>query len=526
MYVHRPATSLPFKLLGLVLFLVSSLHPAQAQLGITGFSLIEGAEGSEMGRANAVGDFNGDGYDDLAVGMPEAEVDGLGTAGQVNVYYGGPGGWSSFEVLSAPIVGGTAQAAARFGSALATGDFDNNGRDELVIGIPGRTINTATFAGEIAVVSVSPQALIFGNAQFFSQVPLPGAPEDDDRFGFSLAAGDLSADGIDDLAIGIPFEDIQGPVGLREDVGAVNIMYGISGVGLTATGSQLINENSPGVGLNANVDEFFGFSLAIGQFAHNANTDLAVGVPGEVVFGPGMHGAVIIFPGAPGGLDTVAGEEVIFSQMTDGILGSIGDGDEFGYSLAKGNFDGDLWTDLAIGVPGESELGTTESGAVQVLYGGPVGLTDFGDQFLVESSIDTDVDTFDRLGMALASGDFDGDGQDDLAIGAPLDNSLGVANSGEVTVLYGSPAGVTFADHQVFDMIFFDTLEIGDLFGTALAAGRFFNRSSVQDLAVGIPRRGSPVGFEPGASLVIRSRSIFSDGFESGDLEAWSDSFP
>ena len=357
---------------------------------------------------------------------------------------------------------------------------------------------------------------------------MPGAPEEGDRFGFSLAAGDLSADGVDDLAIGVPFEDIVEPLGLSQNAGAVNILYGESGTGLTLSGSQLIHENSPGVGFNANGDERFGFSLAIGQFTGNAFTDLAVGVPGEVVFGPGHHGAVVVFPGAVLGIDTVAGTEAIFSQNTSAILGTVQDGDEFGYSLAAGNFDGDLFTDLAIGVPGESELGTTESGAVQVLYGNAVGLTAIGDQFLVESTIDTDVDAFDRLGTALAAGDFDGDGRDDLAIGAPLDNSLGFANAGEVTVLYGSNGGVTFAGHQVFDMIFFDTLEIGDLFGTALAAGRFFSQGhEVQDLAVGVPRHGTPVGSEPGLSLVIRSQSpLFINGFESGDTTAWSITVP
>ena len=526
-----------------LLTLASGSDPAEAQLGIPGFSLIPGFDAGMLGTASAVGDFNNDGYDDLVVGMPEFDVAGNFAAGAVGLFLGGDGDWSNvfFFVSEDLLIPG--ESGARFGSALTTGDFDQDGHDDLVIGVPGKSVNGVDSAGEIVVAygtsSGSKQAAApdgsgvpafdIARTQVFSQAPLPGAVEEDDQFGFSLAAGDLSADGVADLAIGIPFEDIDSKLGLLESVGAINIMYGISGVGLTAAGSQLFNEDSPGIGFNANTDERFGFSLAIGHFAGSGVgfTDLAVGVPGEVVFGPGMHGGIVIFPGAPSGIDPTTSTVVTFSQHTPGVLGVEQDGDEFGYALAVGNFDGDSWTDLAIGVPGESEFGTTESGAVQILYGNVNGLIVGGNQFLVESTIDPDVSAFDRLGMAVAAGDFDGDGRDDLAMGAPLDNSLGFANSGEVTVFYGTPSGVSTAGHQIFNMIFFDTLEIGTLFGSALTTGRFFRSGEGRhDLAVGVPRFGTPVGSEPGASLVIRSQVLFEDGFETGNTSAWSSTVP
>ncbi|MCH9648218.1 MAG: FG-GAP-like repeat-containing protein [Deltaproteobacteria bacterium] len=512
--------------LGLLLSLGMNTAPATAQLSIFEFTLFPGATDSQMGRANAVGDFNNDGYDDLAVGLPGTEVNGSTDAGAVVVFYGGPGDWLSFDAITAELLGTVSQAGALLGLALATGDFDGDDHDDLAMSLPGRNVNGEIAAGQIAVVYGSPTALDLNTVQRFTQISLSGATEEEDLFGFSLAAGDLSADGIDDLAIGTPFEDIPGPLGPRENVGEVAIMYGVESTGLSPTGSLVINENSPGVGLNANTQEQFGFSLAIGQFIHNANTDLAVGTPGEVVFGAGRHGAVILFPGAPGGLDTVAGVEGVLSQMTPGVLGTLGDGDQFGFSLAKGNFDGDLWTDLAIGVPGESQFGPSNSGAVQILYGNAVGLNAAGNQILLESTIDNDVDVFDRLGTAVAAGDFNNDGRDDLAMGAPSDDSLGVADSGEVTIVYGTNAGLSFDGHQIFNMIFFDTLDSGEFFGSALSAGRFFNRSPAQDLAVGIPEYAEVAGSPTGASLVIRSRSIFSDGFESGDLSQWPTSAP
>jgi len=476
-----------------------------------------------MGQAAAAGDFNGDGYDDLVMGGPNWSSDLNPGPGAVYMLYGGSGDWSLIECLTPGDLGSiTVEDGARFGSALAVGDFDDDGYDDLAIGLPLRTVNSRSFAGQVIVLYGSPQNLDLQNPQPLTQVPLPGTPEQGDQFGFSLAAGDLSADGVDDLAIGVPFEGVQGKFGEQENAGAVNVLYGVLNQGLTTSGSQLIQQDSPGVGLNANEDEYFGYSLAIGQLTGNSFTDLAVGTPREIVFGPGAKGAVIIFPGAVGGLDPVAGTEAVWSQESPGILGTAQVGDEFGSALAVGNFDGDLWPDLAIGVPGESELGASQSGAVQILYSNAVGLTDGGNQFIVESTFDPDVDPFDRLGTALAAGDFNADGVDDLAIGAPFDDSLGPMDTGEVDVLYGTSTGLTITGGQVFNMIFFGTLEVADFFGAALATGHFFNQNqSSDDLAIGIPGRDGPGGSADGAAVVLRSQSLFMDGFDSGNTNRW-----
>ncbi|MDA8018107.1 MAG: integrin alpha [Thermoanaerobaculia bacterium] len=510
--------------LTLELLVISS---ASAQLGISDAFQINGGIESQLGYASAVGDFNGDGYQDLAIGLPTADTAGADNSGAVVIFHGNHDFLSSSLGVTATLAGGADESGALFGAALATGDFDNNGFDDLVIGIPGKVVNGADNAGQLVVLYSDDQGLDL-EGQFLSQAPLPGVPEAGDQFGSSFAVGDLSQDFVDDLAIGIPGEDLQGETGLQQDAGAVNIVYGSAGVGLTTDGDQLLHEDTNGVGLNANANERFGFSLAIGHFDGLTPMDLVVGAPGEVVLGPGHHGAAIIFPGSRGGLDPLGSEETVLSQAADGVLGNHQDGDEFGYSLAAGFFNADSRVDLAIGVPGESELGTNESGAVQVFYGAFGGLSVEGNQFLVESVLDVDVAPFDRFGEALAAGDFNADGEDDLAIGAPLDNSLGVVNSGEVTVLYGGLEGISIEGFQVFDMIFFDTLDAGDRFGFSLSAGRFFREQSQgtfpnpqsEDLVVGAPLRASdqnPVG----RVVVIRSISIFLDGFESGDLTKW-----
>lgn len=511
-------------IVGIAFALGPTASPADAQLWLPGFFYDEGTSPGHRGEAIAVGDFNGDGFDDLAIGRPRLVAAGVPRVGAVVVRYGGPGVFSVTQILNPDILGDTPVSGDAFGAALAAGDFDADGRDDLAIGVPGRRVDGASGAGALYVLYGSGSLLGDGAVQRFDQLDLEDDPESGDRFGSVLVAGDLSDDGADELVVGVPLEDIAGPLGPRQDAGAIHVIYSIPGFGLVTTGNQLIHENTPGVDLNANADERFGFALAIGQFLAGGVDDLAVGAPGEVVVGPDQQGAVIILRGQPDGLDPAGTEEFVFSQQTDGVLGTGQDGDEFGYALAVGDFDGDRSTDLAIGSPGESELGTTESGAVHVLYGfDDIGLTVGGTQFLVESSFDTDVDPFDRLGAALAAGDFSADGRDDLAIGAPLDNSLGFVNAGEVDVLYGTPQGLVIAGGQVFNMIFFDTLEIGDEFGYALATGRFFSASHAsENLVVGVPRRGGPAGDEPGAAIVIRSRSIFADGFDRGDTARWS----
>ncbi|MDA8019368.1 MAG: integrin alpha [Thermoanaerobaculia bacterium] len=513
---------------------------ASAQLGVAGYELVEGSvsalgAGNHSGWAVAAGDLDGDGLDDLAVGAPD-EADG----GLVAIYLGGADGLQHFVNLSID-----AEPGDRYGAALAIADFRGNGFRELAIGIPGKVVNGDDNAGEVMVVGfptlkalqrvpaadrlveveTSTRGLIVVTTTVFSQAPLAGAVEAGDLFGSSLATGDLSGDGIDDLAIGVPGEDVNTLLGVASDAGAVNIVYGSDGGGLDNDGNHLLNEETGNVVLNANADEQFGFSLSIGQYLGSQIADLAVGIPGELETGAIAAGAVMVFPGADGGLDPVL-EEIVWRQNVDDVLGTAGDGDAFGFALADGDFDSDGYTDLAIGVPGETELGGNQTGAVQILYGGPIGLEAFGNQFFVESVIDPAFDPFDRFGEALASGDFDDDGWDDLAIGAPLDNSLGVANSGEVTVLYGgSPFGLSFADFQVFDMLFFGGLEIGDEFGFSLAAGRF-DSSSAEHLAVGVPGR-EVAGFgAAGAAVLVRSQVLFKDGFEDGLVGVWSDVVP
>ena len=114
--------------------------------------------------------------------------------------------------------------------------------------------------------------------------------------------------------------------------------------------------------------------------------------------------------------------------------------DHFGYAAASGNFDGDGFDDLAVGVPFDDVSGNADAGEVAVFYGSASGL-----EAIVPAAFHSDLpagmpdspNPSDFFGAALAAGDFDGSGTDDLAIGVPGED-LGAANAaGMVTVLYG-----------------------------------------------------------------------------------------
>jgi hypothetical protein len=426
-----------------------------------------------FGSALAVGDFDGDGFADVAVGVPEEDVNEFDNAGAVNVIYGswirlsysGNQHWTqdSTGIIDA------AKPDEWFGYALAAGDFNGDGRDDLAVGVPREAVSSQAAAGAVNVIYGSGSGLTDKGNQLWTQdsTGINGAAEYLDNFGHSLGAGDFDGDGYDDLAVGVWLEAIS----TITEAGAVNIIYG-SPAGLSAAGNWLLHQNAPLINNDCETGDRFGDALASGDFDRDGFEDLAVGVAYEDYNGKENVGAVNVIYGSVDGLS--ADGDQFFHQDIMGTEDSAEEEDFFGFALAAGDFDGDHWSDLAVGVPFENGL----AGAVHVFCGTSTGLSANCDLFFDQNTpgmLDFS-EGCDWFGYRLAAGDFDGDHRDDLAIGVPMEDVGSmptVSNAGAVQVVYGSDGGLDPSDNQFWHQNSPDIAggsEEDDKFGYALAA--------------------------------------------------------
>jgi len=460
-------------------------------------NLVDGGSerGDRFGFSLASGDFNGDKADDLAVGVPGEGLGNISSAGAVNVVYGrshqsgqartksGLKGDGSQLWHQDMLIPGQSEEGASFGSSLASGNFNGDEYDDLAVGVPGKKFGSKRNAGAVYVIYGSPRGLTNNSSQLWHQdMLIPGQSEGGDSFGFSLASGDFTGDKCDDLAVGVPYEKVKG----ENKAGAIYIVRG-SSQGLTNNSYQFLYQDTIGKGKSEEGDNF-GYSLASGNFDGDEYEDLAIGVPNENVEEKDTG-----YVKDAGYVNVLFGYKDGLRKKNDGGWyqerrgGNSEKGDQYGYSLASGDFNGDEYDDLAVGVPREDIKNKNDAGAVNILYGSNFGFLEGKHiQLIQEYPILEKFEGDDLFGYSLASGNFNGDKYDDLAIGVPHEDvAIKDNKAGAVDILYGSKDRFnrTKAEHLYQTK---GKPEYNDRFGMAVASGDFDNNGRY-DLAVGVP---------------------------------------
>jgi len=370
--------------------------------------------GDAFGADTAYADFNGDGYDDLAVGSPGEDVGSDTDGGGLAILWGSASGLTGKGV---GIADPAPSSHDYWGKNLAAGDFDGDGKADLAVGSSASTIYV--FKGGFSASGTA------GGRYTIKPAIQSGGGSNGP---LNLTAGDINGDKRTDLVVD-GFETATGY--------GWNRNYYVPG---TASGLSIASAQALKPGVITAVGDINGDGY--GDIVSGAEWDTTTS-DGTTIPDSGKGGKVWVTYGSDAGPGSSTG----ITQDTGNVPGTAENKDWFGYELDLGDINGDGFLDLAIGVAGENIGSAVNTGAVTVLYGTASGLnTTSGAQSFAQSTpgVPGNDEDDDMFGADVKLDDVTGDGRADLIVGSYENDGNGAVtylpSDGTVITTTGSRA--------------------------------------------------------------------------------------
>ena len=457
--------------------------------GNNGIRIIGNFDSGARGPSSVafIGDINGDGIDDLAIGAPNAF--GSVASGVAYVLFGSTTLGADISASTIGQIGGAAGfrvdgVATNQGLGVSVGpagDVNGDGIADFMIGGHGSNAGSAgfvIFGKSSAFASTFSTSAINGTNGFHISNGVVG-----DRIGNSVrSAGDINGDGFDDMIFGAP-----GTNDPSSDAGAAYVVLGkatgfsnISTSGLTGSNGFKIT--------GGGVSNFLGVSVsAAGDFNADGFDDLIVGAIGA---NSNKGAAYVIFGKGTAFSSTLP----VTSLGTGGVQleGGLGSGDEVGYSVAGiGDLNNDGISDVAVGGRKVNATAGLGAGKVYVVFGHTgtfpaafdMGTLNGSNGFVIDG-----LSANENLGTSVAkAGDFNGDGFQDMIISSPFADSNGT-DSGAVYIIFGKntgfASGVNLSNLSPTVGIRIAGAAAGNAAGVSVAGGGDINNDGFDDVVI------------------------------------------